>query len=192
MANAPSRSSSIGLDPHPHVIAGVPLVTALIPKGSLVAELIPVLVDERGRVIFQSNLENAELLERVQFVRLADAVVVRVDPNPQMGVHGIARVDKPIAIAAVRRVVENGQSQVAVWGVTRRLSCQVAEKFREVVNRSVAVPVQCQPAISPICVRPAHLLQGPPGEQTKFNALIQTGQMVSFVESVEYNGATTH
>jgi hypothetical protein len=124
-----------------HVVAKVVLVIALVPKRALEAELVPVLVDKRGRVVFQSDLENAEFRECVQFVRLADAVVVRVDPNPQMGLHGIARVDESIAIAAIRRVVEDGQGQEPVGGVTRRLGSIVAKQFGEVVDGSVAVPV---------------------------------------------------
>jgi len=165
--------------------------TGLVPKRTLVPEPISVLVNEGRIPVGEADLENAQLLERVQFLGLAVAVVVRIDPDPEVGVHGVAGIDDPVPVSAVRRSVKNCQGEEAVGVVARGLRRVVAEQLGEVVDGSVGIAVEGEPAVVPVCVRPAHLLQGPAGEHTKFHAIIQAGQMISLVEGIQHDGGST-
>ena len=74
----------IRLDYQKHVVAGVMFRAGLVPKRTLVAKPIAVLINEGRIPAGKADLENAKLLKRVQFVGLAEAVVVRIDPHPEV------------------------------------------------------------------------------------------------------------
>src|SRR5271168_4570908 len=66
--------SLIRLNLQDYVVAKILLTTVLVPKGPLEAELVPVLVDEWGHAIGQTDLEDAKFLKRVQLISFAEAV----------------------------------------------------------------------------------------------------------------------
>jgi hypothetical protein len=109
----------------------------------------------------------------------------------QARVDRIARIDHPVAVPAVRWIVEDGEGEVTVRSAAGRLGREVAEKLREVIDGPVSVSVQRQPAVVPISVRPTHLLKGPSGENGKLDSIAKTGQMKAFVERIQDDWAAT-
>ena len=71
--------------------------------------------------VLQIDLVNSEIRQRFQLVWLTDAIMIGVDPYPQFRIHGVSRVNEAIAVAAVSRLVVDGQSQKAVGILAGRL-----------------------------------------------------------------------
>ena len=96
----------------------------------------------------KSEREHAQLRERVQFVRLGDAVVVLVDPQQEVREHRVAFIDDSVPVAAVFRLVELGEGQKPVRVMGLRLPSEVAEEFLAAVDFSVVVAIQRQEGIA--------------------------------------------
>ncbi|MGA7216756.1 MAG: hypothetical protein WBX38_00490 [Candidatus Sulfotelmatobacter sp.] len=50
----------------------------------------------------------------MQLAWLGDAIVIRINPEQELRIYGVAFVDNPIAVAAIFRLVELGERQVSM------------------------------------------------------------------------------
>ena len=139
-------------------------------------------------MIPQVDLEDAKLLEGVKLVGLADAVVVGVDPDPQVAVHSVPWVYDAVPVATVGGVIEEGQRQEAVRSAAPRLRCQIAEELGEVIDGPVAIPVERQPSISSPRVGPTDLLQRSVRTESELHAVSDAGQMIALIECIKDDG----
>lgn len=114
-----------------------------------VPEGVPKGVGDRRSVILvvQIDREETDLWKCVKLVRLADAVVISIDPYAEARINGITGVDKAVAVPTLLRVVEHRQGEEAVWMGRRWLRCQITEEFGHVVYYTVAVPVEREPSV---------------------------------------------
>jgi hypothetical protein len=78
-------------------------------------------------------------------MRLADPIVVSVNPDPQVLVYRIVRIYHSIAVSAIHRIVEYRQRDVPVPITARSLQSEVAKELGKVINRSVSVSIQREP-----------------------------------------------
>jgi hypothetical protein len=104
--------------------------------------LVAILVNEGRSVRLQADLENAELLKRVQLVGLAEAIVIRVDPHPEARIDGIARIYNPVPITSVPGIIKDRQRQEAIGVIAWGLRCVVAEQLGEIVDSSVVIAIE--------------------------------------------------
>jgi len=86
--------------------------------------------------VFQRDPENAGLIQG-EFVRLRNAVVIAVDPQPQFRPDGVLRIDE--AVAALRGLVLDCQGQEAVGVGRGRLRGEIPEQLGEVCHLAPAV-----------------------------------------------------
>jgi hypothetical protein len=111
----------------------------------------------------QANLEDPELQQCVEFIRLADAIVVGIDPDPQAAVDGVAWIDEAVPVAAVGGLVKYGQRKKAIRFRAGRLRRQVSEEFGQMsilpfpLRSSANQPFRRAGSVQLICRR------GPPG-----------------------------
>ena len=84
-----------------------------------VRKKLPKTVAPSGRLRRQLNRRDACLRQREQFGRLGHAVVVGIDPEPELTEDGVGRTDQAVAVAAVLRAVEAAEVREAVRGTFR-------------------------------------------------------------------------
>lgn len=135
-----------------------------------VAELVAVLVNPSGKVVVEGNPLDMELLKRVELVRLGNPVVVGIDPQPQLGIDGVAGVYQSVAVSAVLRLVKHGECKKPVRIVRRGLWGYVAEQFRAVVDPPIAIPIQSKECIGGPWSGPGDLRRLAGVEQVKFHS----------------------
>ena len=88
---------------------------------SHITEFVPILVGLLAQSVIQADRKDAGLGERNQLARLADSVMVAVNPEPQVGPDCVAGGNLAGAIATVPRVIEHSQRLVAVGILARGL-----------------------------------------------------------------------
>jgi hypothetical protein len=160
-----------------HVIADVMLLAGLVPYFGFIPVHISVFVHIPGEVIAQIDAEDAEVLQRVELVGFADAVVILVNPHAEVAVDRIAGVDDSVSVSAIGRVVEDRQGQVAVRVSGFWLGRSVAEQLGEVVDSPIAVPIQGQPSIVEGGFRLAHLMEVLSRQDAELNPVGYGGEM---------------
>jgi hypothetical protein len=92
-------------------------------------------------LVIEVEAHHVERLKRVQFTRLADAVVVRVAPQPQAREDRIPAINHAVRVAAFDGFVEGRECAEAVGRAARGLRREVAEEFAPAVYPPVAVAV---------------------------------------------------
>ena len=69
-----------------------------IPNAGFVEERVSELIYKVGARGLQVDSMNIEISQVLQFPRLADAVVIGVDPEQELAIHGVAGIDEAVAV----------------------------------------------------------------------------------------------
>src|SRR5579883_3542373 len=93
-----------------------------------IAEEISVGIALQRGVIIQAERDDPFGGQGVEFVGLANAVVIRVKPQPQRREYLVAGIDDAVAVAAMFGLVVNGQSEEAIGMRGGWLGREIAEE----------------------------------------------------------------
>lgn len=102
-------------------------MSALVPKPSPVPKCIAILVDVFGGMISKIDSKYSDVSQAMQFLWLANTVVISVNPKAKMIIHRIVGINLAVTITPVHRVIENPQGKVSIRLAAHRLRRQVAE-----------------------------------------------------------------
>lgn len=72
---------------------------------------------------------------------LKSSAMIGINPKPERIEDRISGINQPIAVAAIRWLVELGQSKKTVWFGRSRLIGKVTEQLLSIVNRAVSIPI---------------------------------------------------
>src|ERR1039458_2882611 len=95
----------------------------------------------------------------MQLLRLRFAILVDVDPDPQLGVNPVAGVYPPVVIAALARQIVDRERQEAVWVGGPGLRRPRREHVRPIAAFAIGV-WQDEPAVPASRIGPRHRVSG--------------------------------
>lgn len=101
--------------------------TGFVPYFGAIPELVTIGVRVPRFRVFKIDAENTKLSQTVKLFRLADSVMIRVNPDPEPAIHAISGIDYPVAVTAVLRIVKNGQGTLPIAVLGWWLNCHIAE-----------------------------------------------------------------
>ncbi|MGH9624196.1 MAG: hypothetical protein ACRD6B_21180 [Bryobacteraceae bacterium] len=119
----------------------------------------------------QSDSKDSQLAESVELSGLADSIVISVDPDAQVVVNAVSRIDYTVAVAAVHWVIEQCKRSVAITTAAPRLRRHVAEKLGEIVDLSVSITIESEPPIPKVEIGPTLCHAAPSETRAKISIL---------------------
>src|SRR2546423_1752755 len=121
-------------------------------------------------------------------MRLGDAVVVRILPEPQRAKDGVAAVNQSVAIAAVRWLIKLGERAEAIRSIGGGLRREVAEQLAPVIDYAIAVAIKGEPSVVCARGRPRKVFEVSVGIEVERDAMRCISQGEPVTEHIHQDG----
>lgn len=141
---------------HEDIVRSIVHASRIVPHPGGITESVSVAVHVRREPVANVDSKDTEFGQSMQFARFAAAVVIRVDPNDEVAEDAVAGIDKPVAVAPVLRIIEHGERPESIALRPGWLQCHLPKQLGEIIDQTVPVPVERQPAVVPVCIGPAN------------------------------------